>query len=324
MDDDANPPSTALVISDEAASLMAVINRAAADPNTDVDKLERLLGMYERITAQAAETAFNAAMTAAQSEIAPVAKDAANKQTSSRYASFAALDRAVRDAYVRHGFSLSYDTAEGAPADHVRVVCRVGHAAGHARSYHVDMPADGKGAKGGDVMTRTHATGSAMSYGQRYLLKLIFNIAVSDDDGNRAALVPVTAHQAAELARLTDEAGADRLKFLNFPAGERLHRASGQPLRRSRGGAAEAQSQTASRSHGGRRMTVQSGYQAAITLVCQGTLIANALGHLEEMPERRKDVWRNQIRRAADEVRYEALADLDECLAASDALAAGE
>jgi hypothetical protein len=50
------------------------------------------------------------------------------------------------------------------------------------------MPADGKGAKGGDVMTRTHATGSALSYGMRYLLKMIFNVAVGedDDDGNDA------------------------------------------------------------------------------------------------------------------------------------------
>ena len=44
------------------------------------------------------------------------------------------------------------------------------------------MPADGKGAKGGDVMTKTHATGAAVSYGMRYLLKMIFNVAVGEDD----------------------------------------------------------------------------------------------------------------------------------------------
>ena len=72
--------------------------------------------------------------------------------------------------------------------DHVRVVCYVGHVGGHSRAYHVDMPADGKGAKGGDVMTKTHAVGAGMSYGMRYLLKMIFNIAIGedDDDGNGA------------------------------------------------------------------------------------------------------------------------------------------
>jgi hypothetical protein len=56
------------------------------------------------------------------------------------------------------------------------------------RRYHVDMPADGKGAKGGDVMTKTHATASALTYAKRYLLLQIFALAIgeSDDDGNAA------------------------------------------------------------------------------------------------------------------------------------------
>ena len=70
-------------------------------------------------------------------------------------------------------------------------------------------------------------------------------------------------------------------------------------------------------------MKPQTGYQAALSLVCQGTLIANVVGHLEEMPERRKDVSRDQIRRAANEVR-ETLTYLDEYVTASDALAADE
>jgi hypothetical protein len=38
-------------------------------------------------------------------------------------------------------------------------------------------------------MTRTHAFGSATSYGRRYLLKMIFNVieAAEDDDGNSAS-----------------------------------------------------------------------------------------------------------------------------------------
>jgi len=51
------------------------------------------------------------------------------------------------------------------------------------------MPADGKGPQGAAVMSKTHATGSALTYAQRYLLKLIFNLAIGDDDddGNSAA-----------------------------------------------------------------------------------------------------------------------------------------
>jgi hypothetical protein len=166
----------------EADNVLSVIERAALNPAIDVDKLDKLLAMQERIIGRQAEQAFNAAMNDAQSALGPVAADATNPQTRSRYASYPALDKAVRPIYTRHGFALSFNTADGAPADHVRVVCSVSHRDGHKALYQVDMPSDGKGAKGNDVMTKTHATGAAFSYGQRYLLKLIFNIAVGDDD----------------------------------------------------------------------------------------------------------------------------------------------
>lgn len=165
----------------DASSLMAVISRAASDPQTDVTKLERLLGMYERIKSTDAEQAFNQAMNDAQKAMHRIAADANNPQTKSRYASYAALDRILRPIYTAHGFSLSFDTGE-APDNFVKVVCYVSHAQGHTRTYHIDMPADGKGAKGGDVMTKTHATGAAVSYAMRYLLKMIFNVAVGEDD----------------------------------------------------------------------------------------------------------------------------------------------
>lgn len=201
----------------EPVSILNIIARAASDPNTDVDKLERLMAMSERVRAKDAEQAFNAAMTAAQGEMGRISADATNPQTRSKYASYAALDRAVRPIYTRHGFALSFDTGADATPDHVRVLCHVSHKDGHARTYQVDMPADGKGAKGGDVMTKTHAVGAAMSYGSRYLLKLIFNVAVGedDDDGNGAADngAPITNDQFATITELMDKAGADPEKF---------------------------------------------------------------------------------------------------------------
>ncbi len=168
----------------EADAIFAVIERAARDPAVDIDKMRELLAMRKQAATDANEQAFNNAMAAAQAEMRPVAADANNPQTRSKYASYFALDKAVRPIYTRHGFALSFDTEDGAPADHIRVVCYV-TCAGFTRKYHINMPADGKGSKGGDVMTKTHAAGSAMTYGQRYLLKMIFNMAIGEDnDGN--------------------------------------------------------------------------------------------------------------------------------------------
>lgn len=175
-----------LVPKQEPAHLLAAVMRAAADDNVDVTKLEKLLDVRERLEAKQSEQAFSVAMNEAQSEMGRVSADAVNSQTRSNYATYGQLDRALRPVYTRHGFSLSFDTEESPKAEHIRVLCYVSHRDGHTRTYKADVPADGKGAKGGDVMTKTHAFGSGTSYGMRYLLKMIFNVAIgdSDDDGN--------------------------------------------------------------------------------------------------------------------------------------------
>jgi len=168
---------------------LAFFERLSRDPDASVEKIERLMALWERGEARKAEADFNAAMSATQKGMKAVAPDAFNPQTRSRYASYEALDAVLRPIYTEHGFGLSFDTGDGAPAECVRVLCYATHSGGHARTYRIDMPADGKGAKGGDVMTKTHATASGVSYGMRYLLKMIFNVAVGegDDDGNQAS-----------------------------------------------------------------------------------------------------------------------------------------
>lgn len=189
---------------------LAMFERMASDPSVDVDKFERLMQMRERELARIAEAEFNAAMSAAQAEMRPVAADATNPQTRSKYASFAALDRALRPIYTKHGFAPSFDTADSQLPEHVRILCYLSHAGGYARTYKIDMPNDGKGAKGGDVMTKTHAQGAALSYGSRYLHKLIWNVAVGEDDTDGNAPTQRPPAPAGFADWLTDlEATAD-------------------------------------------------------------------------------------------------------------------
>lgn len=173
----------------QEATIFQVIARAASDPTVDIDKLERLIQMQASMQARQAQLDFDNAMAEAQEAMKAIRADAANNQTKSKYATYAALDHAVRPIYSKHGFALSFNTGDAPKADEVRVLCVVSHRGGHRQEYKIDMPADGKGPQGASVMTRTHATGAAASYGQRYLLKLIFNLAVGDvdDDGNGAS-----------------------------------------------------------------------------------------------------------------------------------------
>jgi hypothetical protein len=215
----AEPQALAPAASDDA-TLLEVIRRAAEDPNVDIEKLERLIAMQERIEARRAEVAYNVAMSEAQAAMTPIREDATNSETKSKYASYLALDRAVRPIYTQHGFSISFDCGDGAPENHVRVLGHVSHREGHTRTYRADLPADGKDTNGRDVMTRTHATGSAFTYGRRYLLALTFNLAIGellDDDGNGAsASMRITAEQKAELLALIKKTNANRAAFLKY------------------------------------------------------------------------------------------------------------
>ena len=199
----------------ESAAILQVIERAAQNPNVDVEKMERLLKMHTEIQAKNAEREFNVAMVAAQRATRQVTADAENKQTRSRYATYSALDRVLRPLYTDHGFSVSFGT-EAAGEASITVIAYVSHQGGHTRMYHATMPADGKGAKGGDVMTKTHATGAAMSYGMRYLLKMIFNVAIGEEDVDGNSTDTVDDGQASDLEALAEEVGADKRKFLDY------------------------------------------------------------------------------------------------------------
>lgn len=139
--------------------------------------------------AKQAKRAYDQARSQLEIELIPIATDCANPQTRSKYASLGQVVRAIRPLYSRHGIVVDFDTAESPLGEMwVRVLAYVAHSGGYGFVRHVDMPADGKGAQGRDVMTRTHAIGSAVTYGRRYLLLMIFNLAVGgeDDDGNAA------------------------------------------------------------------------------------------------------------------------------------------
>lgn len=205
----------------ETAAIFQIIERAARDQTVDIDKMKELMAMRNQMRAEEAELEFDGAMAAAQEEMEPVRADADNPQTKSKYASYAALDRAIRPVYTKHGFSVTFDTGDSPLPEHVRVIAKVAHRGGHRDRPHIDMPADGKGAKGGDVMTRTHATGSAVQYGRRYLLGMIFNLAVAkDDDGNGASARndggPISKEQVKMLLDLIEATETPIEKFCEW------------------------------------------------------------------------------------------------------------
>lgn len=195
-----------LVTQSSPPNMLAVIDRAARDPQVDISKMERLLALAEQIHAREAKTHYDMAMNDAQGEMRPVSRDCHNPQTRSRYASYEAIDSAIRPIYTKHGFAMSFGSKASTSPDRVIVTCRVSHRSGHTEVIDLEMPADGKGARGNDVMTRTHATGSALSYGKRYIANLVWNLSFgeADDDGNSAGFVAKSTPQSRSATKPED------------------------------------------------------------------------------------------------------------------------
>jgi hypothetical protein len=213
----ASQPAAGLAVatfSSAAASLMDVINRAAADPSTDGEKLEQLLGMYERITARSAKAAYTAALAEMQDELPVIGERGAirnGNEVQSTYALWEDINEEIRPILRKHGFALSFRT--GKEGDLIVVTGVLSHRDGHAEETTMLLPADLSGGK-----NPLQAIGSSTSYGKRYTAGALLNITSrgEDDDGWAGGAKVITAAQRDALNILADQVGADKNKLCAY------------------------------------------------------------------------------------------------------------
>jgi hypothetical protein len=164
-----------------------IITKVASVKDVDVDKLERLMKIQEEWEKRQAATHFNEQMALAQGAMTQISKDSANPLTRSTYASLEALDQAIRPIYTQHGFSVAFndETPDERRDGWLRLIAYVSNGA-ETRPYTKWIPWGTTGIRGQTAMTATHASIGAVTYGRRALLKMIFNLAEEEDDGNMA------------------------------------------------------------------------------------------------------------------------------------------
>lgn len=175
-----------IVAVDQAAAVLNVLQEGL-NKGLDADSLGKILAMQQSVMDRQAEQAYFQSLVLVQEEMPVIEKNRTNDQTVSKYADMEQILKVATPIYTKHGFCLSYGNAESPMEHHIRVTCDVMHSAGHSRTYHTDVPIDMHGIKGSVNKTKVHGTGSANTYGQRYLIKLIFNLNTGDDDDGNAA-----------------------------------------------------------------------------------------------------------------------------------------
>lgn len=186
-----------VAVQPESNALLAVISRVATDPNCDLDKMERLLNMQERVMARRAEQAFNAAMAAMQAEIPSIAERGTGHNI--KYATLEDILDTVRPIMHKYGFAVSFRISQ---VDRVTVTGVLMHKDGHREETSMTLAADTSGSK-----NAVQAIGSSVSYGKRYVLCAMLNIATRGEDDNGYAATPhtpVTETQAKQLRNLYD------------------------------------------------------------------------------------------------------------------------
>ncbi|HEU4603292.1 MAG TPA: ERF family protein, partial [Steroidobacteraceae bacterium] len=178
---------------------------------------EKLMELQERWQANQARKAFDEAIAAAKAKIKPIVKNrevdftTAKGRTNYQYEDLAMIASEVDPILSEVGLSYRYRARQD--GNKVSVTCVIAHREGHSEETTLTALNDESGNK-----NSIQAIGSAVTYLQRYTLKLALGLAATkDDDGNSiGGPEKITEQQAADLKKLAEEVGANLDQFKRY------------------------------------------------------------------------------------------------------------
>lgn len=164
-------------VSSETTAILSMIERVVLNPEADMDKLDKMLDMQERILNRNAKQAFTADLAAMQAEL-PLVGKAGEGHNKAKYAKLEDINEAIRPTLQKYGFAVTFRTKQSDKS--LTVTAILSHRMGHSEDTDLILPLDTSGSK-----NAVQAVGSTISYGKRYSLCLLLNISTGDDtDGN--------------------------------------------------------------------------------------------------------------------------------------------
>src|SRR5690242_4724563 len=217
--------------SDNPSTVLALIERVALDPRADVEKLERMMSMYERLKAKEAQLAYNAAKGRILKKLARIkivknrsvlyevekGRPQSGSYEAFKYAPLEEIDKHLRPLLVQEEMALSYSNEPQAGAG-ILIRGRLKHLpSGHFEDSFMPAPPDNSGGK-----SAVQGVGSTNSYLRRYITCNIFNIVVAgdDDDGTGGTLDEVQANTIVDLIKKA-KVGPKFLKYMRAQSTEK-------------------------------------------------------------------------------------------------------
>ena len=216
--------------SNNPSTVLALIERLALDPHADVEKLERMMAMYERLKAKEAELAYNAAKSRILKKLAGIkivknrsalyeidnGKSHRSSYEAFKYAPLEEIDRHLRPLLAEEDMDLSYSDEPRESGD-ILIRGRLKHLpGGHYEDSFMPAPPDTTGGK-----SNVQAVGSTNSFLRRYIACNIFNIVVvgDDDDGTGGTIDEAQTKTILELIKKA-KVGPKFLKYMKAPSVE--------------------------------------------------------------------------------------------------------
>jgi len=156
---------------------LSVIRNMVTSGNFDVSVARELLEMQKDFMKQQSIINFNNDFSLMSKEIPVIAHT--KKSYSTTYTPYEDIVKVTQPILSKYGFSISFSN-EQSNVDSIKVICTLMHKDGHSVSTSLELPTEAV-TKG---MNKMQAIGAANSYGKRYALCGILNIATTGEDCN--------------------------------------------------------------------------------------------------------------------------------------------
>ncbi len=204
-----------------ASNLLEVISRAVADPRCDIEKMERLFALHERMQAEQRRISFFAALTRLQAVLPQIRKDGrivVNGQERSRFARLEDIHTVIQPLLATEGFAFTFDE-EAHTETETRFIAALSHRDGHVETRRRTFPTDKApiGQKG-PIRTPMQDAGSTTSYARRYLIKQLLNIVETGEDNDANDVKRISEEQAKDIEATIEEVNMNRNRFLVYMA----------------------------------------------------------------------------------------------------------
>lgn len=246
---DAKPPVEATLVPEGETSppvaipsgatdpYLAMIERAARDPQVDLAKLQGLMAMKKEVEADRASIAFAEAFADLQPDLPTIDRtgtivvysktdrekpggvpEGAKPIQQTPYATLDNILEAIRKPLHEHGFSLRFEHETQPAGDSYRIITTavLRHRQGHSeRASSPPLMHDSTGSK-----NAAQSVGSSMTYGRRYALMAVLPIVShapqdADDDGKAAGAALIDGDQLVQVQELLKETQTDLVTFFD-------------------------------------------------------------------------------------------------------------